>query len=202
MLSCETSAWLGHLAPLLRKGGRCPPPAARPREAALSCVCRAPCGPGTPDAPESPRSAAPSSHVQAWFRADWKRDGGRAELCPVGSLTAGTFPLSVPCLLSGMWKCLSFCLLWAPCCPPHPAPCGAQVLAAALTSHRVHVVRAGPGRRDVERWAWGGAGQQVGVPGRHACTPASVHAPNPAPPERGSESRPPPHLPCCLCVLK
>lgn len=124
--------------------------------------------------------------------------------CPVGSLTAGTFPLSVPCLLSGMWKCLSSCLLWAPCCPPHPAPCGPQVLAAALTSHRVHVVRAGPGSRGVEWWAWGGAGQQVGAPGRHACTPASVHAPNPAPPERDSEGRPPPtpHLPCCLCVLK
>lgn len=115
MLSCETSAWPGHLAPLLRKGGRCPPPAARPREAALSCVCRAPCGPGTPDAPESPRSAAPPSHVQAWFRADWKRDGGRADLCPVGSLTAGTFLSLCPVCSRG---CGSVC---PPACSGPPA---------------------------------------------------------------------------------
>lgn len=202
MLSCETSAWLGHLAPLLRKGGRCPPPAARPREAALSCVCRAPCGPGTPDTPESPRSAAPPSHVQAWFRADWKRDGGRADLCPVGSLTAGTFPLSVPCLLSGMWKC-------PPACsgPPAARPTLPRAARRCWQLHSPVIVCMWSElalETGVEWWAWGGSGQQVGAPGRHACTPASVHAPNPAPLERGSEGRPPPtpHLPCCLCVMK
>lgn len=60
------------------------------------------------------------SHVQAWFRAGWKRVGERPpDLCPTGSLTAGTSPLSVPYLLSGVWKRLSSCLLWAP--PARPS---------------------------------------------------------------------------------
>lgn len=80
--------------------------------------------PGHATEPETLGSPFPP---QAWFRVDWTRDGGKSAptpaLCTVGPLSAS--PLSVHCLLSGVWKRLSSCLLWVPparlppaCLPP------------------------------------------------------------------------------------
>lgn len=143
------------------------------------------------------------SHVQAWFRAGWKRVGERPpDLCPVGSLTAGTFPLSVPSLLSGVWKRLSSCFaLGPPPARPSLPRAALQVLAAALTGHRVHVVRDGPGSRGAERRAWGGAGQQGRGSRAAACLHICIRAcSEPFSPSRGARRVACPTCPCCLCV--
>ena len=144
-----------------------------------------------------------SSHVQAWFRAGWKRVGERPpDLCPVGSLTAGTFPLSVPSLLSGVWKRLSPCLLWgpllpAPPCPVRPCRCWQLHSPVIVCMWSVMALEAGvPSGGHGE-----GPGSRVGAPGRrHACTPASVHALNPSRPREGPGGSPAPTCPCCLRV--
>lgn len=144
-----------------------------------------------------PRSAAPSSHVQAWFRADWKAGRWKGRPLPVGSLTAR--PVSSLCALSAprMWKCLSSCLLWAHCCRP-ACRCRPQVLAAALTSHRVHVVRAGR-KQGMLAVAWEGWAAGRGSRKRHACLhPCMLRILLPG----GAWRVDPLPLPCCLCVLK